>query len=179
MADITDFETLYKSSFGYFVDFFVKRGFREARAQELADDTFLQVHKSLKSFKETGTLFGFARGIANHLWKNELRRIKTQKRDGQTVPMDDAVAQALPNEAASDPFDLLLKGEKKARLIKLMREHLPEQLADRLQMFYFEEKTYREIANTLGISEGTVKSQLNLARSRLKKVLEADLGEWP
>ena len=41
-------------------------------------------------------------------------------------------------------------------------------------LFYYEDMTEAEIAKTLGIAKGTVKSRLSRARNRLKTLLEEE-----
>lgn len=49
---------------------------------------------------------------------------------------------------------------------------LPEGYQKVLWLFYVEKRTYRQIADELGISIGTVKSRLNRAKVKLKEMLE-------
>lgn len=41
-------------------------------------------------------------------------------------------------------------------------------------LFYYEDMTTAEIAKTLGVREGTVRSRLSRARSRLRTLLEEE-----
>ena len=55
---------------------------------------------------------------------------------------------------------------------------LPEPYRELVLLRYFEELQYKDIAKTLSISEGTVKSRLNHARKLLRSSLEeAGIGE--
>jgi RNA polymerase sigma-70 factor (ECF subfamily) len=47
-----------------------------------------------------------------------------------------------------------------------------------VQLAYFGGKTYRQVAETLGIPEGTAKSRLRLALGRMAAMMEAEGGEW-
>ena len=50
--------------------------------------------------------------------------------------------------------------------------------ASLVQLAYFGGQTYRQVAETLGIPEGTAKSRLRLALRRIADTLEAEGGEW-
>jgi len=56
--------------------------------------------------------------------------------------------------------------------IKTYLEQIPKQQKAVILMYYYEEMTIVEIAETLEISEGTVKSRLFTARNNLKKLIE-------
>ena len=47
-----------------------------------------------------------------------------------------------------------------------------------MHLAYFGGQTYRQVAETLGIPEGTAKSRLRLALRRIAATLEAEGGEW-
>ena len=47
-----------------------------------------------------------------------------------------------------------------------------------VQLAYFDGQTYRQVAETLGIPEGTAKSRLRLALRRIAATLEAGGGAW-
>jgi RNA polymerase sigma-70 factor (ECF subfamily) len=55
---------------------------------------------------------------------------------------------------------------------------LPAEQRRAVQLAYFGGKTYRQVAETLGIPEGTAKSRLRLALRRIADALEAEGGEW-
>ena len=55
---------------------------------------------------------------------------------------------------------------------------LPPDQRRAIQLAYFGGKTYRQVAETLGIPEGTAKSRLRLALRRIADALEAEGDEW-
>ena len=52
---------------------------------------------------------------------------------------------------------------------------LDEDLRTTTILFYFEDMKYKDIANALGIKEGTVKSRLSRAKEKLYNILREDL----
>jgi RNA polymerase sigma-70 factor (ECF subfamily) len=55
---------------------------------------------------------------------------------------------------------------------------LPAEQRRAVDLAYFAGQTYRQVAETLGIPEGTAKSRLRLALRRIADALEAEGGEW-
>ena len=54
---------------------------------------------------------------------------------------------------------------------------LPEAQREALALAYFEGHTYRQVAELLGIPEGTAKSRLRLALARIAQVLYPEVSE--
>lgn len=79
----------------------------------------------------------------------------------------------IPLSAGEDIQADLEHREIQQKLTEHIRS-LPEKLKTVVYLFYAAEMQIAEIADTLHISSGTVKSRLYLARTKLKKDLEAD-----
>ncbi len=112
----------------------------------------------------------FLMGIAANLWKNRWRK---KKREQKYTSLEDTRFFEIP---LSDGKDIQADLEHREIQQKLT-EHigfLPEKLKTVVYLFYAGEMRIGEIADTLHISSGTVKSRLYLARTKLKKDLEAD-----
>src|SRR3954469_5583886 len=65
-----------------------------------------------------------------------------------------------------------------AERVRAALELLPPDQRRAIQLAYFGGKTYRQVAETLGIPEGTAKSRLRLALRRIADALEAEGAEW-
>lgn len=62
-----------------------------------------------------------------------------------------------------------------AKVVLAALQALKEQYRAPLMLFYLEELSYREIAQTLGVSIGTIMSRLSRGKAMLRKRLEGDL----
>ena len=109
-------------------------------------------------------------GIAANLWKNQWRK---KKREQTHISIEDTELFDLPS---SDEEDLQVRLERKEiqQRLTLHIRTLPEKLKMVVYLFYAAEMRTEEIAETLHIPQGTVKSRLYLARAKLKNSLEAD-----
>ena len=67
----------------------------------------------------------------------------------------------------------VLKAEEQARLREAIAA-LPEEQREALVLTQLEGVSYVEAAEQLGVSEGTVKSRVNRARTRLRELLRGD-----
>lgn len=162
--------------------FFVRRGFDREEARDLNQETFFRVYKHMGALREEGALAGWIMRIATHVWINELRFRKTDKRRGVEVPVD-VLAEA--GDRAAGPVDRaappegalgkLLAAEELATLRRCLGE-LPPRMRVCLLKFLIDERKYREIARDLELSIGTVKSHIHQAREHLRGCLGRVLG---
>ena len=94
------------------------------------------------------------------------RAIDTLRRRRNTVPLDCVDLAA----AKDDPQAIVAGHELEARLRAALAE-IPPRDAEVFCLRYFEELSYREIAEALGMSPSAVSTALHQARSRLETML--------
>lgn len=152
-------------------------------ADDLYQDTFLKAiqlsHRLVSSDKPTISADteaaarknrNFLMGIAANLWKNQYRKIARANISFSIDTYDNDQIQF------KSDIDIEQNWEKKELLHKLSGHinALPEKLKLVTCMYYTGEMKTEEIAHTLHLPKGTIKSRLHLARKRLKKSLEED-----
>jgi RNA polymerase sigma-70 factor (ECF subfamily) len=126
------------------------------RAEEMTMNTFLTVFQKIGQYKSEGSFEGWILRIAVNCCLMELR--KKTNFTNEVTPEN----IALQDNAATD--DIVLEGD-----IEQMLKILPEGARIVFNLYAVEGYKHAEIAEKLGISEGTSKSQLNYAREKLKK----------
>jgi len=142
---------------------------RESEAQDLTQDVFLRVFRSLKSFRAgEGAFTVWLTRLTRNLLIDPYRRTKLER-------ATDTIEDQLPVlEAASGPQtrpDGVLAGREASELIQAGLARLSPDLRETVILRDLEEMEYREIADVLNIPEGTVKSRLNRGRAELARVL--------
>lgn len=150
--------------------FFRRKGFSEEESRDLTQETFFRVYRALPTFRRDSSMLLWLFGIMEHVYKNELRRRKAEKRDGQEVPLGEpAYEGGPPRELAADrddPVSRLIRREQSQALDAALQE-LPEQMRSCCILRYKEGYKYDEISRLMGISIETVKAHLFQARKRL------------
>jgi RNA polymerase sigma factor (sigma-70 family) len=104
------------------------------------------------------------RRAVDHVRREEARRRRAEREAARAVAAPDVEELATA----------LLTAER----VRAALEVLPEAQRRAVQLAYFGGKTYRQVAEVLGIPEGTAKSRLRLALRRIADALEAEGGEW-
>jgi RNA polymerase sigma-70 factor (ECF subfamily) len=148
-------------------------------ANDIAQEAFIRVHKSLKRFKGNCSFKTWLYKIVLNLSRNKYR---WKKRRGEFTkvsldhpgtnpennPMD------VPDEAMSVDREIKRK-EIQARIEESLNR-LPAEYREILVLRHMEGLTYTEISELLGCAEGTIKSRLHRARVEIRKLL-ADMVE--
>jgi RNA polymerase sigma-70 factor (ECF subfamily) len=128
-----------------------------ALAQDMAQLAFLKLWRALPQFDGRAALSTWLYTIARNTCLSELRK------RGRTVSLEDGVGD-VPNIAtANEPLHAT---EAACDVAQLLNE-LAEPYHRVVVLFYLEERSCENVAQLLGLPEGTVKSLLFRARSRL------------
>ena len=141
-------------------------GFRGARAEDVAQETFLRAFKALATFDSSRGLFStWLFTIARRLAIGEWQRARHER-----APPSDFIE---PRSLAPDPAESSLLTER-ARRIERALLALPEQLRSTFFFSQIKELTLEEVAELEGCAIGTVKSRIFRAREQLRLALAED-----
>ena len=135
-------------------------------AEEVAQDTFIKVFKSLDNFKGDSK---FSTWIYKVAYNTCLDTIKKNKKHHNNVAIDEYTFNKL--DTIDNALDNIIK-EEKSVLIKNCINKLPEDSSALLTLFYFEELSLDEISKIINIEANTVKVKLFRARKKLAVILD-------
>lgn len=170
-----EFEKIYKEHSEAVLASFLKRGFRREDADDLTQDTFLRVSQSIGQFRGQSSLRTWILSIAENLGHNKVRWRRTKKRKGEEVSLEERAGIGLSvgeKLEASEPgsLDKVLTDERVQKLNEAFMRLSPRVRECVLYRVHGGLK-YREIAERMGTSIGTVKAQISQAKDQLKKEL--------
>lgn len=145
-------------------------------AEEVTQDAFIRAHRGLANFRGDSAFSTWLYQIATNLARNRYWYWWRRKRD-KTISFDAPVsadsetslAEIFPGEAET-PEDVAVTSEFVERVAEGM-EQLSEKHREILILRNVQNLSYEEIAETLGISVGTVKSRIARARESLREKL--------
>ncbi len=133
-----------------------------ADAQDLVQQTFLEAHRALASFKGDSELSTWLYGIAKNLVRNYLTRSPHRRFD---FCSDELLMEE--QDGGPSPMDVLDQGQQ-LRALTLAMSEIPEHMRQLVWMVVVDELSYEEAAAALNIPKGTVRSRLSRARSALR-----------
>lgn len=125
-------------------------------ANDILQDGFIKVFEKIHQFRNQGSIEGWIRRIMVNT-ALEFFRKKSQVLVMEQVP-------EINDENDDDTWDLGLSSNELLQLI----QKLPDRYRMVFNLYVFEDLTHKEIAETMGISEGTSKSDLSRARALLQ-----------
>src|SRR5690242_2040900 len=142
---------------------------KESEAQDLTQEVFLRVFKTLGSFRAgEGSFAVWLTRLTRNLLVDHYRRTKQER-------VTDAIEDKLPvleeRTAQFSRTDGLLAGREAGELLQSALQKLSPELREAVILRDLQDLEYREIARVLAVPEGTVKSRLNRGRTELARVL--------
>jgi RNA polymerase sigma-70 factor (ECF subfamily) len=143
-----------------------------ALAQDLAQETFLRVHRGLEQLRSPKARTAWIYRIASNLALDHLRS-RTSRQQGQTVSLEaellgvESVEPAIPSEELS--ADGRLEQEEMAACIRRYIHHLPGAYRTCLILRDLEGLGEKAVAEALGCSGRVVKVRIHRARKKLRE----------
>lgn len=135
------------------------------QARDFMHDGFIKVFLNMDKFREESSLETW---ITRIMINNSISAIKKEVRRGIKVNLDDA---KLKDEAETLDYDVLERSPISAAQVIDMMQELPIGYRTVLSMYILDGFTHKEIADHLGIKEGTSKSQLAKGKRMLAQML--------
>ncbi len=141
-----------------------------SEAQDLTQEVFLRVFKTLGSFRSGEGCFAvWLTRLTRNLLVDHYRRTKNER---VTDALEDKLAVLEERTAQISRTDGLLAGREAGELLQAALQKLSPELREAVILRDLQEMEYREIARVLDVPEGTVKSRLNRGRAELARVLK-------
>lgn len=136
------------------------------QAEEIAQDTFVKAYTSLSGFRGDSAFSSWLYMIA---YRKALDAIKANKR----IIRSDRIEEILENEIGPihDALEYMQEQERK-EIIRNSILKLSEDEAVIITLYYFEEKSVKEIVEIIGLSADNIKIKLYRSRKKLYSILK-------
>ncbi len=177
-GDPTAFETLIKRYQHELFGFLARFTGNHALADDVFQETFLQLHISAASFDQNKRLKPWLFTISANKARDALRS-RTRR---QMASLDASIAGGDGDDAdyaSLMPADIptpdeITENKEIRQVVQELVNELPENLRMVLTLCYFHDFPYKEIADVLEIPLGTVKSRLHAAVKQFQKLWQAN-----
>ncbi len=137
-------------------------------AEEVVQDTFIQMSRKIHSFKQRSSLQTWMFSITINIAKNRIRSTWIRK----VSTWGDSEEGYLSGDSNdSTPETEFIKKEQHNEIIHCLRE-LPQKYHAVMALYYLEDFTIKQISEILKEPEGTIKSKLSRGRNMLKDGLQ-------
>ncbi len=152
-----------------------------AAAEDLVQETFLQVHQSAESFDTSRRfkpwLFTIAANKARDMLRGRARKSE--------VPLDASITEEQGDgqrfldllAGADDAPDQPLEQAEQEQAVRRIVDQMPDNLREVLILAYYHRLPYKDMAEVLDIPLGTVKSRLHAAVGAFAEAYRAEIGQ--
>ena len=134
-------------------------------AEDLTQDIFLKIFKALGTFDRRANFQTWIISISRNLCIDHYRSVRKER---QTIARDVDATNLQPASAERGPHAIAEHQDLRAMLRQAL-ETLPPALRTAVVLRDLQELSYQEIADRLGLPEGTVKSRINRGRIELAR----------
>jgi RNA polymerase sigma-70 factor (ECF subfamily) len=177
-------------AFNQFVELYEQRIFglvyrmlgQRDEAEDLTQEVFVQVFKSVGEFRGEARLSTWVYRIAVNLCKNRAKYLSRRRAEAQQ-PFEASVEGTAWSQAkgvtlgeGSTP-DHMLEAYQLQRIVQRCISQLDPDFREVLVLRDVEDLSYGEIGAITSLPDGTVKSRIHRARALLKAAVERELGE--
>jgi RNA polymerase sigma-70 factor (ECF subfamily) len=146
---------------------------RHEEAEDLTQDVFLKVFKSLDTFDRRANFQTWLISVSRNLCIDHYRSTRKER---EAINRDIDAGELTPASNDAGPFAAL---EQRDRVVLLRQAltRLPETLRAAVVMRDIQQLSYQEIADRLRLPEGTVKSRINRGRAELARQIKRARGD--
>ncbi len=138
---------------------------RHEEAEDLAQDIFLKIFRSLSTFDRRANFQTWLISVSRNLCIDYYRSVRKER---ETIDRQVTAEEVSPASADAGPLAALEQSDL-AALLRRALHTLPDSLRTAVMMRDIQELSYQEIAQRLLLPEGTVKSRINRGRRELAR----------
>ncbi|CAM4438651.1 RNA polymerase sigma factor [Paenibacillus macerans] len=136
-------------------------------AEDAVQNALIEAYRAIMNGKEIRNFTGWFKHLC------AMRAIDLARKRSRLNRMTEGLEHLEPVDQGAQPIDALLKKEEQHSLLSQVMS-LDIQHRSVVLLFYYQEMSIEEIAATLGVKEGTVKSRLHRARHKLLKLYQSN-----
>jgi RNA polymerase sigma factor (sigma-70 family) len=162
------------NSFRFIVDRYKDKAYNLAfricgnreEAEELSQDSFVKVYRSLSGFKMKSS---FATWLYRIVYNTAISHVRIRKK--VTISLDDFPADAslfVTNNTSEEEADR----EHRSLIVNFALQKVTEEERGLISLYYYEEMNTDEISEITGISKSNIKVKLFRARQKMQEIIE-------
>ena len=141
---------------------------RHDQAEDLTQDVFLKLYKSLDTFDRRANFQTWLISVSRNLCIDHYRSVRKERETMNRDVDPSDLAPVAPDPAA----DARLEHRDRVQLLRVALDRLAPTLRTAVMLRDIQELSYQEIADRLDLPEGTVKSRINRGRTELARQIQ-------
>jgi len=158
------------------IAFLIRMMGTRSEAEDVFQDTFLQIHQSLDSFDQTRRFKPWLFTIAANKGRDALRKRKRRHTVSLSAPIDHDGGELVDLLDIDVPeVGVEIEREEQSAMVQKALDELTPRLREILLLAYFQKMSYAQVAEIFGIPIGTVKSRLHAAVAKFAQKWQEQL----
>jgi RNA polymerase sigma-70 factor (ECF subfamily) len=143
-------------------------------AQDIAQEAFIRVFNSIHNFRGDANFTTWMHRIVTNVFLDERKKQRVREHGSldEYLELEDSSVARQIEDPSPGPEDAVEQRERHEVVAQAVLQ-LPENQRVMIALYHFQGRSYEEIAATMQLPIGTVKSRLNRARLALKEKLGA------
>jgi RNA polymerase sigma-70 factor, ECF subfamily len=166
-GDLTAFDQLYRSLRPRLLQYILGKVMNRSRAEDLLQETFLQLHKARRTFRPDSPVLPWAYGVARHVCLVDFRKRGRRERYEMESPEETLPEIPMPAEAET-------MADREA--VRQALAMLPEDRRETLLLHHVAGLSFKEIAGVYGIREQAAKVRAHRAGKAFKEFFSRICG---
>jgi len=166
-GDTDAFRQLFQRYYPRIYAFVLRRLGESTAAEDTTVETFAELWRTAKRFRGESRPSTWIYGIA-HFKALAARRAALRNKRSKVISVDFETLSRAPD---LEDFGDRLEAREEVRRVRQAVQALPQRYRQVIELAFFENLPYADIARRLGMAEGTVKTQVSRARERLRRQL--------
>jgi len=166
-GDTDAFRKLFQRYYPRVHAFVLRRLGDSTDAEDTTVETFAELWRTAKRFRGESRPSTWIYGIA-HFKALATRRAALRNKRSKVISVDFESLSRAPDE---EVLEQRLEAREEVRHVRQAIQSLPQRYRQVIELAFFENLPYGDIARRLGMAEGTVKTQVSRARERLRRQL--------
>lgn len=142
-------------------------------ADDLAQEVFIEIHRSISAFNQDSKLSTWIYRIAVNKSLDFIRKNKRKKRWSELFRMDANTPEHFDNYVISrETPQMVMEQKELVSILQQAIESLPKNQKTAFNLHKYEDLSYKEIADIMETSVSSVESLMHRAKTNLKQRLE-------
>ncbi|MFV0395515.1 MAG: RNA polymerase sigma factor [Coprobacillaceae bacterium] len=168
-GDIEAFETIYKMYYKKIYLFSLQYYYDQKIAEDVVQTTFMEMYKARKKLRDNEAFYSWMMQIAYRQAKQIVKKEKKRKSVIDNVSYIEGVLDQTQISLEQEITD-----KEMIRVIQQRIQQLKPIYKQVAILYYYEQKSIKEICQLLSLAEGTVKSRIHRVNKILRKDLEKE-----
>lgn len=142
-------------------------------AEDIAQDSFLKAYRGLPHLADPGKFGAWLLSIAHRSTLDWLKARARSEVSLESMSVGKESERQLDRWYSTEqaPDEVCMRQEQRELIVESI-DQLPETLRQTLVLYYYQDLTYQELAEQLGVSSATVNARLTKARRMLRELTD-------